>query len=189
MGCQVAAKGYGAVAAIVVAVIGAVGLIGAALITTFGDDRAPDPPTSPPTPPPSIERALADLSAVEGGPLIDTSPQTVNGTERTRPIVFELGCFEGPQMVTYQLGRQYARFTAVVGQSDLSTEEDPVLFEVVVDDVTLFSEEVGIGEEEPVEIDLGAAPDGGVSMTIQVSGNKNCDAQQIAVWSGAVLQP
>ncbi|MGH3787924.1 MAG: NPCBM/NEW2 domain-containing protein [Pseudonocardiaceae bacterium] len=135
------------------------------------------------------DRALADLKPIEGEALIDTAPQTVNGVERTRPIALELGCFEDPQAVTYQLGRQYSRFEAVVGQNDSSTENDPVLFEVIVDGVTLFSSELGLGKEAPVSVDLGSAPQQGFRLTIQAGGHRDCNKKQVAVWSNARLVP
>lgn len=49
-------------------------------------------------------------------PCIDTAPRTVNGIERNRPIALELGCYEDPQAVTYQLGRRHSRFEAVVAK-------------------------------------------------------------------------
>ncbi len=130
---------------------------------------------------------LADLAPIDGEALISTEPLSVNGVTRTRPISFDLGCYEKPQAVTYQLGRQYGRFDAVVGQGDASTEEDPVLFEVIVDGVALFSSELGIAVQEPVGIDLSDAPEQGFRMTIQLDGTTDCDEDQVAVWIDAVL--
>lgn len=191
------ARGHGTAVALAIAIIAALATLGAAMITTYGGDSGSVGPGQPPpetgnsttTQRPPSGQPLVDLDPVDGKALIDTSPRTVNGVERSRPVAFELGCYESPQAVTYQLGRQYSRFEAVVGQSDGSTEEDPVLFEVFADDVALFSSEVGIGEELPVGIDLAAAPQQGFRMTIQVSGHKNCDEEQVAVWSEAVLLP
>ncbi|MGH3903472.1 MAG: NPCBM/NEW2 domain-containing protein [Pseudonocardiaceae bacterium] len=200
------AKRNGAVVALVGAVIVALGTVAAAVITTYGDGTEtggtpqPSVTTSPPvgtaSAEPSVTRvpltpghALADLEPIEGEALIETVPQTMNGVERTRPIALELGCFEEPRAVTYHLGRQYSRFEAVVGQSDSSTEKDPVLFEVVVDEVTLFSSELGFGEEASVGVDLGSAPQQGFRLTIQVDGHTDCNEKQVAVWSDARVVP
>ena len=120
----------GPTAVIVVALITAFGAILAAVITMSGgqgNGGAPEagPTGVEPTPPGSSGTAepqqavmLADLQPVDGETLISTEPLSVNGMARTRPISFDLGCFEKPQAVTYQLGREYGRFDAVIGQSD-----------------------------------------------------------------------
>ena len=191
----------GPAAVIVAALITAFGAILAAVITMSGGQGnggaaeagptgvEPTPPGSSGTTEPQQAVMLADLQPVDGETLISTEPLSVNGVERTRPISFDLGCFEKPQAVTYQLGREYGRFDAVVGQSDASTEEDPVLFEVVVDGVTLFSSELGVGVQEPVGIDLSSAPEQGFRMTIQVDGTTDCDEDQVAAWIDATLTP
>lgn len=188
-----------ATAVIVAALITAIGGIVAAVIMMSGGQGDGDAPEAgsagagPTTPVPSGTAEtpqavmLADLRPIEGEALISTEPLSVNGVARTRPISFDLGCYEKPQAVTYQLDRQHGRFDAVVGQSDASTEEDPVLFEVIVDGVTLFSSELGIAVQKPVGIDLSDAPEQGFRMTIQVDGTTDCNEHQVAVWIDAVL--
>ncbi len=183
---------------IVAALITAAGGIVAALIMMSGGqgdgDAVERPAGAGPTPRAPLGTAgsrqavmLADLAPIDGEALISTEPLSVNGVTPTRSISFDLGCYEKPQAVTYQLGRQYGRFDAVVGQGDASTEEDPVLFEVIVDGVALFSSELGIAVQEPVGIDLSDAPEQGFRMTIQLDGTTDCDEDQVAVWIDAVL--
>ncbi|MQA13398.1 MAG: hypothetical protein GEV09_04265 [Pseudonocardiaceae bacterium] len=130
---------------------------------------------------------LADLEPIDGEKLISTAPVSMNGVTRHRPVSLVLGCHESSFDVTYLLDRQFERFDAMVGQGDTSTDEDPVVFEVVVDGETRYSSEVGLAAQEPVSVDLSTAGQRGSRMTIRVSGATDCDERQVAVWCDAML--
>ncbi|TVR32326.1 MAG: hypothetical protein EA388_12175 [Nitriliruptor sp.] len=80
--------------------------------------------------------------------------ETLDGT----PYEQSLSCMISGESVAwneYNLARQYGKFTATIGQGDNSTDtEGTVRFRVVGDGEVLFSQDLGFGTKEAIEVDV-----------------------------------
>jgi hypothetical protein len=93
---------------------------------------------------------LSDLSSLTGAPY--NGEADVNGEYFPRSVQVYLN--PGPQEVEYDLGRDWQRLQATVGMRDDSASDAQVRIEMFGDNNLLYSHVFGLGQSEPVDVDV-----------------------------------
>jgi beta-lactam-binding protein with PASTA domain len=99
---------------------------------------------------------LSTMSSVEGDAAA-VQAVTISGTPYTRSVRqggYSLRSDGRPMSAGYDLGRIYHRFRATAGLVDSSPSGAQVKLEVLGDGRPLFSQIVGLGQTEPVDVDV-----------------------------------
>lgn len=98
---------------------------------------------------------LADMNRVAGEP--STRTVTVNSVSYAHALSSRTNCptfLNNSYSVEYDLGRHYQTLKAMVGVTDDSAANAEVLFEVVADGRTVYSQTAGFGRPLPVKVSV-----------------------------------
>jgi serine/threonine-protein kinase len=101
---------------------------------------------------PPVTRYLADLEPVDN--YVETGLRSISGEQFTRSLFLVAACSSDPEYVEYDLGRDYRQLQMTIGLDDESPSGLRTRFEVFVDGSRVTNVDHGLGEAEPITLDV-----------------------------------
>jgi serine/threonine-protein kinase len=138
---------------------------------------------------PPVERFLASQATVSSDHP-STGVIDVSGTTYVHSIFGEVenaSCSSAPSRTwEYDLGRDYRRLQSTLGVSDDSPALARVRFEVFADSSPVYTMDIGLGETQPLDLDVTGVLRLKLVMTETVKFSGSCSGP-VAVWADAKL--
>ncbi len=150
--------------------------------------------TSPSAPPPApaattagtAQQYLAELPPV--GSTAYTGSITINGVSYPHAIYQQFSGCSTEVSHTYDLNREWSRFSSVIGVADGSNTESTLQFSVVADGKSVFtSGNIGVGVPPKMEVPVAGVENLTISFTLLDGNASSCTQLGNGVWGDPTL--
>ncbi|MBF6352817.1 NPCBM/NEW2 domain-containing protein [Nocardia flavorosea] len=155
--------------------------------TTESSSTAPPPaPVPPATTAGATQQFLAELPPV--GTTAYTGSLTVDGVPYSHAIYQQFSGCSTEVSHTYDLNREWSRFSSVIGVADGGDTDSTLQFSVVADGKTVFtSGNIGVGTPPKVEVPVSGVENLTIGFTLLDGDSSSCAQLGNGVWGDPTL--
>lgn len=148
--------------------------------------ESPAPAVAPPPAAPLPKQYLADMSPTSGTAYTGTMP--VNGTSYPHSIYQQFSGCDTEVSHTYNLNREWSRFSSTIGIAEGGNSQSVLQFEVIADGKSIYSSgNVAVGQTPAVDVSVAGVQNLTISFLF-VGGNlESCSQAGNGVWGDAGL--
>ncbi|WP_063062790.1 NPCBM/NEW2 domain-containing protein [Nocardia sienata] len=149
--------------------------------------ESPAPPVAPaPAPAPLPKRYLADMSPTSGTAYTGTI--SVNGVPYPHSIYQQFSGCDTEVDHTYNLNREWSRFSSTIGIADGGNSQSVLQFEVIADGKSIYSSgNVPVGQSPTVDVPVAGVQNLTISFLFVGGNMESCSQAGNGVWGDAGL--
>lgn len=147
--------------------------------------ESPVPPVAP-APAPLPKRYLADMSPTSGTAYTGTI--SVNGVSYPHSIYQQFSGCDTEVDHTYNLNREWSRFSSTIGIADGGNSQSVLQFEVIADGKSIYSSgNVPVGQSPTVDVPVAGVQNLTISFLFVGGNMESCSQAGNGVWGDAGL--